>query len=501
MTVYADKNPIEGSLNSEFWTLDRIAEALSRFPIVGIEPREHRSIEFDHAFPRGPMPIRSISTDSRTLQPGDCFLALFGERFDGHDKIEEAIDKGAAAVIASKPPLLLPPSQNPPPGIYNLSNPAAVPFYIVDDTLVALGDLANFWRKVWGKTVVAIAGSNGKTSTKSMVEAALATVYDVHATKANFNNRVGVPLTLLGIHPATDIAVVEVGTSEKGEVAILRDIIEPDIAVITSIGEEHLEGLGSLEGVLEEEASICDGASLAIVPNGDRNLVQRVAALAERVITVGLEEQGDDEEVFPSGWSIRADGLGALEFDGVQITPQLRGVHNLQNALLALAVANESGIDTATAGVGIGAALQPPMRGVWQVIGTATVIDDTYNANPGSMKSALSLLAGTESSQRIAILGSMREMGADSSLYHDDIARFALDMDLAFVAGIGEMGEALLRISPNDPRIVAISNEDIDSLWARLVPHLKPDATFLVKASRGVQLERILPHIKTWALA
>jgi UDP-N-acetylmuramoyl-tripeptide--D-alanyl-D-alanine ligase len=181
------------------------------------------------------------------------FVALRGDRFDGHDYLQSAVSAGAAAVVVSIAP---------PLGVLG------VPVYQVEDTLVALGALASYWRQAWGKTVVAVAGSNGKTTTKDLIRAALSEEIRVHATTGNLNNRIGVPITLLATPADAELAVIELGTNIPGEVEILREITRPNIAVVTSVAEEHLEGLGDLAGVLREETACYDGVDVGIAPAG-----------------------------------------------------------------------------------------------------------------------------------------------------------------------------------------------------------------------------------------
>ncbi len=464
-----------------FWTLDRISAALSPEPARFAHPRSARHIDSGF-FPSGTQSFRAITTDTRSLEAGDCFVALRGDKYDAHDFLEQAVTAGAGALVVSRAPEL---------GVFS------IPVFVVEDTLVALGDLATYWRKAWGKVVVAVAGSNGKTSTKELITAALAPIYSVHATTANYNNRVGVPLTLLAIPSEADIAVVEVGTNAVGEVAMLRDIALPDIAVVTCIAEEHLEGLGDLQGVLDEEASIFQGASLAIVPSDQPEIGEVARQRGVRTIAAGLTKiEGD---LHPDSWTIAADGRGTLTFGETTIAPSLRGKHNLQNALLALAVARECGVSLEIAGAGIASANQPAMRTSWEQIGKATLINDAYNANPGSMRAALQLLSASTTSQRVAILGAMRELGPNESFYHDEVARAALQSNADLIAGLGELGDALNRIEGDKSKVVTAS--DIDELWNKLLPRLHPEATILLKASRGVRLERLLPHITSWASA
>jgi UDP-N-acetylmuramoyl-tripeptide--D-alanyl-D-alanine ligase len=449
-----------------FWTLDRLAEAL----LARIQDRA----------PFGNATVGSISTDTRSIRPGDCFVALTGEHFDAHDFLETAVNAGAGALVVSKPVSI---------GRFS------IPVFYVDDTLLALGDLGQYRRSAWGKPVVGIAGSNGKTSTKELVRAALSGVYDVHATTGNLNNRIGVPLTLLALPDDADLAVVEIGTSIPGEVALLREIVHPDIAIITSIGEEHLEGLGDLAGVFREELSVCDGVPVIVTPSVQPEVGDEARRKAARVIEAGL----DSGDVRAESWSIDTEGQGTIVFDGVTIRPPVRGIHNVRNAMLALTVARECGVPTDVAGRAIEAMPVPSMRAAWQRIGRAMLINDAYNSNPGSARAAIEMLAAASGTQRVAILGTMRELGPDAARYHDDVARAAIASPAELVAGIGDFESALRRVAPDDPRVVTAP--DVDELWARLAERLVPDATILLKASRGVKLERILPHITTWATA
>jgi UDP-N-acetylmuramoyl-tripeptide--D-alanyl-D-alanine ligase len=286
------------------------------------------------------------------------------------------------------------------------------------------------------------------------------------------------------------------GTNQPGEVARLRDIVEPDVVVITSIAEEHLEGLGDLEGVLREEVSACDGVPLAIAPSAQPEIGQAARGRAGRVVNAGL----DTGDVRPSAWGIEPDGRGWLDFDDVHVRVPLRGVHNLRNAMLALAVAREQGVPVSDAARGIAAMPAPPMRVNFEPHGSALVINDAYNSNPGSARVALELLehAG-RGRQRIAVLGTMLELGEQADRLHDDVARAALALPLEVVAGVGAFGDALKRIAPGDPRVV--SGADPEAMWAALRSRLSPDAVILLKGSRGVRLERLVPLISEWASA
>lgn len=441
-----------------FWTLDRVAQALG-------------------SGPRGSTPIAGVSTDTRTVGAGELFVALVGERFDGHDFLATAVERGCAAALVSRPVAGL-----------------GVPLYIVPDTTKGLGALGRYRRRAWGGPVVAVAGSNGKTTTKELLRAALGSMLTVHATQGNLNNQIGVPQTLLAIPDDADIAVVEVGTNEPGEIAILRAIVLPQIAVVTSIGEEHLEGLHDLHGVLAEESAIFDGAELAVVPSEQPEIGRAAAGRAARVVAAGL----NDGDVRAERWRIDADGTGEVVFEGATIRVPLRGAHNLRNAMLALAVARAAGVSAERAGAGIAAMPAPNMRSAWEVLGRATLINDAYNANPASARAALDLLAAVGSGrQRVAVLGTMRELGPSADALHAEIAARALNGGADLVAGIGAFAPALEAAGAGDPRVVTAT--DVEELWPRLAPRLAPDAVILLKASRGVRLERLVPHLTDWA--
>jgi UDP-N-acetylmuramoyl-tripeptide--D-alanyl-D-alanine ligase len=455
-------------MSAGFWTLDRIAAALDAGGgVVG-------------SVPRGTTRVTAITTDTRKIGKGEVFVALRGERFDGHDYLEAAASSGAAALVVSRPPTL---------------DSVGVPVYVVPDTLVALGDLAHYWRRAWGRTLIGVAGSNGKTSTKDLLRAALTGSFAVHATTGNLNNRVGVPLTLLSLLPEAEIAVVELGTSLPGEVATLREIAGPEIALVTSIAEEHLEGLGDLAGVLREEAAAYEGVEVGIAPSAQPEIVAAARAKAKRVIVAGLDDHAD---LKPDRWKIGSDGLGEIEIGGVTIRPPLRGLHNMRNAMLAIAVARECGVAYERVAQGIASMPQPKMRVSWEQLGDVTLINDAYNSNPGSARAAIGLIDGTgPGRQRVIVLGTMRELGPASAQCHADIAEVALQSGADIVAGIGDFAGPLAQRHGETNRVITAS--DVDDLWPQLAARLQRNAIILLKASRGVQLERLVPHLTTWA--
>ena len=445
-----------------FWTIDRIADALG-------------------SGPRGLTAISRIATDTRNVAADSCFVALEGESFDAHDFLADAVAKGAIALVV-----------NDARRATNLG----VPVFEVADTLTALGVLARYRRRVWGRPVVGVVGTNGKTSTKELLRAALGGALRVHATTGNYNNLVGVPLTLFALPDDADIAVIEMGTNHPGEVATLRVIVEPDVVVVTSIAEEHLEGLVDLAGVLREEVSGCKGVPLAVVPSAQPEIAVAAKPLARRTITAGL----DDGEFRPAAWGIEPDGQGWLELNGVRVRVPLRGVHNLRNAMLAIAVARESGVSLEAIARGIGAMPAPPMRVNFETHGGVTLINDAYNSNPGSARVALELLehAGAQR-QRVAVLGTMLELGDHADRLHDEVARAALDSPIELVVGVGGFADALRRVAPGDAR--AAAGTDPASAWEAVRSRVAPDAVILLKGSRGVRLEQLVPVISMWAAA
>ncbi len=445
-----------------FWTLDRVADALGDGP-------------------RGPNSLTRIATDTRTVAAGDLFVALKGEKFDAHEFLADAVAKGAAAVVVHDA---------------QRGRKLGVPVYVVDDTTRALGRLARYRRRAWGRPVVGVVGTNGKTSTKELVRAALGSRLRVHATVGNYNNLVGVPQTLFALPDDADIAVIEMGTNQPGEVAALRAIVEPDIVVVTSIAEEHLEGLGDLEGVLREEISACDGVPVAITPASQPEVAEAARPRAKRVVSAGL----DAGDVRASRFEVAPDGAGSLELDGTSVRVPLRGVHNLRNAMLALAAAREAGISVDDAARGIAAMPSPPMRVSFESHGGVTVINDAYNSNPGSARAALELLEHAGAGrQRVAVLGTMLELGAQADRLHDEVARAALAMPVDLVVGVGGFADALARVAPGDAR--AVSGADPAAAWDAARSRLQRDAVILLKGSRGVRLERLVPLISEWASA
>lgn len=445
-----------------FWTSTRVSQVLgTREPARGSYAR--------------------ISTDTRRLAPGDLFVALRGERFDAHDFLLQAKAAGAAAAVVRR-------GTPPVPGL---------PAFEVADTLAALGLLARARRRLLPASapVVAVTGSSGKTSTKEMIRAALAARWRVHATAGNLNNLVGVPLTILAAPDDTEALVVEAGASLPGEIAALRDIIEPTIAVVTNVGFAHLEGFGTVERLLQEKTSLLDGAPVAVVGNAPA-LVAEARRRARKVVVPGRDELA---EVHPDKVELDDTGHPVLHWMGAAATLPVLGLHQVDNAMIALAVAREAGVEPKAAVAGLRGVQLPPGRGGLVPLGSLTIIDDSYNANPDSVVAALETAMGYAATRRrplAVVLGSMLELGAESARLHAFVAGELMSLlpAPAVVAAVGEFVPAFERHRQalGDRLITA---PDAEALGPLLKAALRGNEIVLLKASRGVALERVLRYL------
>jgi UDP-N-acetylmuramoyl-tripeptide--D-alanyl-D-alanine ligase len=419
-----------------------------------------------------------VSTDTRALKGGELFVALRGDRFDAHAFLEEARDRGAAAAVVRRGT----------PAVANL------PLLEVPDTLAALGALGRGRRRALppDAPVIAITGSSGKTTTKELTRAALGARWRVHATTGNLNNLVGVPLTLLATPDDAQALVIEAGASVPGEIAALRDVIEPTIAVVTNVGYAHVEGFGSLEAVLAEKVSLCAGAPLAVVGTEPPALATEARRRARRVIVAGHDPRAD---VRPDTARLTEQGQPEIGWRGAQVVIPVLGLHQVNNAMIAVAAAVEAGVPPADALRALAGARLPPGRGGIQQIGDLTVIDDTYNANPGSLRAAVELarwLAERRGRRLVLVVGSMLELGSESDKLHAAAAREILAARPALVGAVGAFVPAFEALGQGLPLITAA---DAEALGPALRAALRGDEVVLLKASRGVALERVLRHL------
>lgn len=422
-----------------------------------------------------------VSTDTRTLGRGEIFVALRGENFDGHDFIERALAAGCGAVVADRDP-----------------DPATcpVPVYRVPDTLKALGDLALHRRRRASVPVVAITGSSGKTTVKDLILGALAGTHRAHGTTANLNNRIGTPLTVLSMPETATALVLEMGTSEPGEIAELARIASPTVVVVTTVSETHTERLGGLEGVLSEKLDLLralHGAGAAVVGDEPAGLVSAARRLHPRLQVAGWSPRAD-RTLRPAGAHRLPDGTWAFSWQGHPVTLRIPGAHSVHNALLALAVAELLNVPAPRAAAGISRVGPGPMRGEVRRAGGLTLLVDCYNANAAGVAAAVTTLEGMAAEgRRVAVLGTMLELGARSALIHREALARALRAGIDCYVLTGAFARAARRLS--DERIHLV--DDVDALADRLPELVGPTDTVLLKASRGVRLERAIPVLET----
>ncbi len=421
-----------------------------------------------------------ISTDTRTLKGGELFFALKGENFDGNAYALAALDAGAAFAVVES--------------VSEATSSGREGIIAVDDTLEALRALALHHRRILGAkgtTFIGLTGTNGKTTTKELIRSVLATKFKVAATSGNFNNDVGVPLTILSIPEGTQIAVVEMGASHPGDIKRLVEVCEPDMGLITNVGKAHLLGFGSFEGVKKTKGELYDWIAARggeIFLNVDES--DLVAMAAERS---GLS-------ILPYGPSF--DGAAVLPADAANpflriklgrhiIKTQLVGAYNAANVLAALSVGARFAVPIADAAKAIAQYEPANKRSQMVVTERNTLILDAYNANPTSMAAALDNFASVEAASKAALLGDMRELGADSLQEHCSIAQKALAIPACRCIFVGEeFAKALKNLG-----VEGESFPDSESLKSFLESAPISGATVLVKGSRGIQMEKVVPAL------
>ena len=445
-------------------TLDQVVEATGGHLTGGAAERRATSVE----------------TDSRRVTPGALFVALRGGRFNGHDYLREAAAAGSVAAVVDRSEFDAPP-------------PASLPLVRVADTRRALGAIAAAHRRSLDTTkVVAVAGSNGKTGTKRLIDAVLrAGGLSGTASPASFNNDVGVPLTVFAAGPSHDYLVVEIGTNHPGEVGPLSHIAAPDVAVITNCGPEHLAGLRDLDGVRRENARVADGlreGGLMVVNGDDPDLLAAVRrAWAGRVATFG-ESAGVD--VRAVGIEAGADGVVFRVGPGVVASVPLVGRHHAINALAAVAVGREFGLTDEAIVAGLANATGADRRMQVKRAGPVTILDDCYNANPASTAAALDALAALpHEGRKGAVLGDMLELGRRSAEFHAEAGRRAAASGVAWLACVGEfapvVADAARAAGVDDVRCFASSGD------REIAAMVAPGDLVLLKGSRGVRLELV----------
>ena len=423
----------------------------------------------------------SVGTDTRTLEEGALFVALHGENFDGHDFLADAAGKGARAAVVDRVPDDAPPLR----------------YYRVPDTLMALGRLGRYHRRELAVRVAAITGTNGKTTTKEMARAVLATRYATHATAGNLNNLIGTPLTLLAAREEAEALVVEIGTNAPGEIARLAELVEPEVGLITGVAAGHLEGFGTVEGVLREKTTLLSrlpAEGVAIVADEPRSLPQRARSLARRVRVAGWTDRADPE-LRASDLRIEMDGTVRFRWQGREGVLPFGGAAHVRNALLALALGLEWGVDPDQALAALATLSPPKLRGEIRSFGTLTVLVDCYNANPASLAAAVETLAHMpRGGGRVAVVGSMLELGSHSRRLHRESAELLAGADLDLIVATGEFAEAFRGLGVPGARLIAA--EDPMDAVPMLLERLTGDEVVLLKGSRGVALERLLSPLE-----
>jgi UDP-N-acetylmuramoyl-tripeptide--D-alanyl-D-alanine ligase len=421
--------------------------------------------------------LGGIGIDTRTLSPGEVFVAIRGERLDGHDFVAAAVERGAAAVVVGRPV------------------PVDVPQVIVADTTRALADLARAWRARFDLPVVAVGGSNGKTTTKEMIATILGETGPVLATRGNLNNHIGVPLTLFGLDASHRHAVIEMGANHPGEIALLVDIARPTVGLITNAGAEHLEGFGSLAGVAAAEGEMVaglDAAATAVINAGDEFAATwRAMSRAGRLVTFGSASA--DFRAEEVSCAIEA---GAFATTFRLVTPAgsrpvrlgLAGTHNVVNALGAAAAASAAGAspDAIVAGLD----RMRAVKGRLQLKATpqgAWLVDDSYNANPSSVRAGIDTLAGLHG-RLLLVLGEMAELGPHSRASHEEVARYARERGIERLYALGDGARDAVCAFGAGATWYASAGD----LTAALRPALAAGTYVLIKGSRVNRLERVV---------
>jgi UDP-N-acetylmuramoyl-tripeptide--D-alanyl-D-alanine ligase len=440
------------------WTSDRVRAALS--------------------LPDGSQPARrysGVSTDSRTLKQGELFVALRGERFDANEFVRAAHAAGASGAVVERRPE---------------GAPADLELFIVDDALRALGRLAAARRLELDPIVVAITGTSGKTTTRELMAAALG--QDAHASPGNFNNLVGLPLSILAAPEDAGIWVLEIASNSPGEVERLGRIAEPDHAVITSVAEGHLEGLGDIQGVLNEKLGLLTSlraGGRALVANEPSELVQQARERCSDVRTVGLDDSADEH---PDSWTVSEHGV-AWSWRGVDFRLPGFGAHLIKDALFAVSVADLLGVKPRETAERISAVQLPPMRGEVRRVGGLLLLVDCYNANPSSFQAAIESLEGLAGERRRAVLaGTMLELGKRSAELHEEIARAIVSAGIELIAATGEFAAAFERFAVRLGEGLILEAE-LEDAYRELAERLRGDEAVLLKASRGMKFERAIP--------
>lgn len=421
--------------------------------------------------------IQSIMTDTRKHSKKSLFIPIVGDTFDGHEFIDEAIKKGAIAAFWQK-------DHDLPTFI-----PTDFPVSFVDDTIKALQDLSVFYLNKVNPKVVAITGSNGKTTTKDLVESVVSQKFTTHKTQGNLNNHIGVPLTILSMPPSTEVCVLEMGMSQFGEISVLSKIAQPHIAIITNIGESHIEFLGSREGIAKAKAEILDGLrdEGTFIYDGDEPLIKNIKT--NNKLSCGFQEGND---FYVSNIQQNLDSTNFTINDNTAFSFSLLGKHNVKNGTYAIAVGMLLGMSEKDIQKGLMETQVTKMR-FEPVVGKrgSLIINDAYNASPTSMKAAIQLVQEMPHKKtKILVLGDIFELGNKSEEFHRSIADAITD-ESHYLFTVGESAKWIAEevINKNNSVVKTTICEDRKELIQKVTPLLQEDTIVLVKGSRGMKLE------------
>jgi UDP-N-acetylmuramoyl-tripeptide--D-alanyl-D-alanine ligase len=431
--------------------------------------------------------VTGVSTDSRTTAPGDLFLALRGPQFDGHKFLGAAVQRGAIVAVVDAAGV---PASDP-----------GIPLLVVEDTTRALGDLARIYREKFSIPILAVGGSNGKTTTKDMITAVLGTTYNVLSTTGNLNNHVGVPQTIFRLDRKHEIAVVEVGTNHPGEIQYLCSVLRPTHGVITNIGHEHLEFFGSIEGVAAEETMLWNPVftpGLLALVNADDSRLQKVAKGLRKKTTFGFTRRGC--KVQGSRLRVAENGCATFAFRGSQMKKPLEvqlsvaGRHNGMNALAAAA----AGLTFRVKPTAIRDALEGFQASDKRMelidLNGIVILNDTYNANPDSMRAALQTLSAMRvTGNRIAVLADMLELGDTAQREHARIGEDVRGLDIDYVLTYGTLAR---HISDGAGAGKAMHYHQKNMLSEYLLELVAPGDAVLLKGSRGMKMEDVVAFLQ-----
>jgi UDP-N-acetylmuramoyl-tripeptide--D-alanyl-D-alanine ligase len=426
-----------------------------------------------------------ISTDSRTTKAGDCFFAIAGENFDGHDYVADAFAKGAVCAVVSKD--------------IDAEKSAGKCLLKVEDTIRALGELAREYRRQAGYKVVAITGSAGKTTTRQIIYHALSRRFGVHQSPKSFNNQIGVPLTLLGAGPQVQVVIAELGSNHPGEISYLTHIAEPDIAVITNVHPAHLEGFGDLQIIIQEKLSISERMKPdgVLIINGDIDrLLEACRAKGLKFTTFGKSDSCD----YQAG-NIRLDGPASrFTIEGVEVYLPLVGAGNAENALAAWAVCSKLGLTIDDFAQSLDTLSPVSMRTEILQIGTLTVLSDCYNANPASMRNALEILANLDPTGRrrlVFVCGEMAELGSQAEHLHVELGKNIAQAGVQLLLAVGRFAKIAAKAAQTnaDYHLEIKCFENTVSACNNLHEFIKDYDIILIKGSRVTKLEILVEKL------